>query len=96
MSATIGVTQDLAEQVTEFVKAETLALEVVSAGSGTIEIVRSEDQQQSDPSTLQAGGWVTCTDAFAVASKLGLPTRTMGKFLNLLDIKIRECQLGCF
>jgi hypothetical protein len=96
MSATIGVTQDLAEQVAEFVKAETLALEVVSAGSGTVQIVQTEDKEQSDPSTLRAGGWITCTDVFALASKLGLPTRTMGKFLNVLDIKIRECQLGCF
>ena len=96
MSTSIGVTAALAEKLAEFVKAGKLPIEVVSEGSGTVQVVQSEDRQQSDASTLQAGGWIACPDAFALASKLGVPTQAVGKLLNHLDIKIRQCQLGCF
>ncbi|MCK4340453.1 MAG: hypothetical protein KAY37_01860 [Phycisphaerae bacterium] len=96
MSTTLGVPAALAEKVMEFIRAKTLPLEVVAEGSGTIQVVQSEGRQQSDPSTLQAGGWIACEDAFAAASKLAIPTQTMGKLLNTLDIRMRSCQLGCF
>lgn len=96
MSATIAVPEALAEKVADFLKVEAVACEVVAGGDATICIVQSEDRQQSDPSTLQAGGWIACEDAFAMASKLGMPVPAMGKLLNLLDVRIRSCQLGCF
>jgi len=96
MSVTIAVPPDLSERVAEFITAQALAIEVVPEGSGTVQVVPSADRQQSDPSTLRAGGWITCPDAFALASKLDVPTRVVGKLFNVLDIKIRECQLGCF
>ena len=96
MSVTIGVTSALAQTVADWVQAETLSVEVVSDGSGTVQIVRPEGRQQSDPSTLQAGGWITCGDARALAAKLEVPVPAVGKLLDVLDIRLRNCELGCF
>ena len=96
MSKTISVTGELAGKVADFVAAETLAIEVVPSGDGTVRVVESEGRVQSDPSALQAGGWITCEGARAMASKLGIPVSAMGKLVDVLDIKIRSCELGCF
>jgi hypothetical protein len=96
VSVRIGVPETLVDRVSEFIKANALAIDVVKDGGGAVQVVESEGRQPSDPSTLQAGGWIACADAFDMASNLGIPTQTMGKLLNLLDVKLRQCQLGCF
>jgi len=96
MSKAISVTGELAGKVTDLVAAEALAIEVVSSGDGTVRVVESEGRVQCDSSTLQAGGWITCEGARTMASELGIPVRAMGKLIDVLDIKIRNCELGCF
>lgn len=96
MSITIGAPESLATKITEFVKTETLPWSVITGETGTIRVVQSEGQQQSDASTLQAGGWIACHVAFAMAGKLDVPPKIVGKLANLVDTRIKECQLGCF
>jgi len=96
MSTTIGVPEPLAEKVRAFVEAQKLDCEVVVDGDGTLRVMQSEGRQQSEPPTLQAGGWIACPDAFALASSMSVSSQTVGKLLNELDIKVRQCQLGCF
>jgi hypothetical protein len=37
-----------------------------------------------------------CERAQALAGELGVPILTVGRALDLLNIKIVQCQLGCF
>jgi len=39
---------------------------------------------------------IDCERAQALAAELGVPIITVGHALNLLNIKIVQCQLGCF
>jgi hypothetical protein len=39
---------------------------------------------------------IECKRAQALAEELGVPMIVVGRALNLLNIKIVQCQLGCF
>ncbi len=41
-------------------------------------------------------GRLACSEAFAIAAQLNCPRAEVGKMCNELEIKIAECQLGCF
>lgn len=45
---------------------------------------------------LVAGGKIDCRRAFALAAKLGIDLKTFGELLNHINVKILNCQLGCF
>jgi LAO/AO transport system kinase len=42
------------------------------------------------------GGKITCKEAMKLAAKLKVPTKNMADLLNKYNVKIKECQLGCF
>lgn len=96
MRISLAVPEELREPVGAFVDGEGLSIEVVGDGDGTVQVVRSDQRRQSDSQTLQAGGWISCLMARDMATKLRIDSRKMGKLLDLLDIKIRACELGCF
>lgn len=96
MKVTLSVPEGLRDSVRSFLQAESLSIEVVSDPDATVRVVQGSGRQQSDLSTLQAGGWITCAAARAMTSKLRTDGRKVGKLLDLLDIKIRDCELGCF
>ncbi|MCU0821064.1 MAG: hypothetical protein MUC95_01145 [Spirochaetes bacterium] len=41
-------------------------------------------------------GKITCKEAFEIAAGLGIKPAEVGKALDKLKIKIKQCQLGCF
>ncbi|MFC2038907.1 hypothetical protein ACFLUG_03960 [Chloroflexota bacterium] len=41
-------------------------------------------------------GKLPCPVAFKIAEKLGVSNKQVGDMANKLDIKIANCQLGCF
>ena len=41
-------------------------------------------------------GRIPCAAAFRLAEELGITRSRLGEFLNELNIKIIQCQLGCF
>lgn len=41
-------------------------------------------------------GKITCHNARKVAEELGIPYRQVGQAANELEIKIGQCELGCF
>jgi len=45
---------------------------------------------------LYINGWIECEVALQLAGKLGIPSQHLGQLINLLNIKIRNCSLGCF
>jgi hypothetical protein len=44
----------------------------------------------------QSDGRISCRAAMAIAAEAGVPSSTIGRLLDELDIKIHSCQLGCF
>ncbi|MBZ0156747.1 MAG: hypothetical protein K8I29_11145 [Alphaproteobacteria bacterium] len=43
-----------------------------------------------------AGGTLSCARARKIAEELGVPYREVGKAADMLRIKIKNCELGCF
>ena len=41
-------------------------------------------------------GKITCKEAFEIAEKLGIKPIDVGRALNDNNVKIKQCQLGCF
>jgi hypothetical protein len=41
-------------------------------------------------------GKLPCAICFKIAEDFGISKREMGKILNEIEIKISQCQLGCF
>lgn len=96
LAQTIMVPENLVEQLRAFVRSEGVPLEIVHEGEAALRVVRCEGRAESDDSTLQSGGWIACPTARAIAGKLGVSPKMVGKLLDVLDIKLRDCELGCF
>jgi len=41
-------------------------------------------------------GKIPCAVCFKIAEDLGISKRDLGKTLNELNVRISQCQLGCF
>ena len=99
MAKKLCVPAGIQDRVREFFQSRQLPLEVVTTGEAEVTVQEGPadgERRECDPTTLYQGGWIPCRVAWAVAPRLELPRGGMGEFLNLLDIKVRNCQLGCF
>ena len=84
------------ESVGAFVEGQEIPLRVACTDKCAVRVAEAGDPAQCDLCTLYSGGWITCTTARAMASKLKIAPRQIGELLNHLNVKIRECELGCF
>ena len=97
MTAEISVQVEMADDLGRFLAAESIDLSAVTDGSAPVRIVPSApDHQDSEVSTLYAGGRLSCVVGRAMAKRLGIDPTNMGKLADHLDIKIHGCVLGCF
>ena len=96
MKKTIGAPQELCEMLAAFFANEGIALEAVLEGDGDARIENATEQTMCQPPVLYPGGWIRCPDALALAARLGIKGADLGKLLDRLEIKVRECNLGCF
>ncbi len=87
LSPDVPVTDDLRA----FLRAEGL-----DAEDGAIRIAASDDRRECSADTLWHGGRIDCELARSLAGKLGISVRKMGELLELLNVKIMHCGLGCF
>ncbi len=88
--------QGLVGRVSEFVRGRRLGIDVVRGGPCTVSVVETKGRRACTPRKLHVGGWIACPAARQVAARLRIPARQAGALLDLLDIKIRKCELGCF
>ncbi|MHC4855541.1 MAG: hypothetical protein ACYS72_03965 [Planctomycetota bacterium] len=86
----------LFESLSEFVDREGIQIELSQEDGSKVRILVSDDPKESGRETLYAGGWIACRTALAMAQKLELPTVQIGALLNHLNIKVKNCSLGCF
>ena len=96
MAANLSVPDDMRESVRAFIESEAIPLNIVAGESGAVRVMESEKGRESTPTVLEAGGWIACGIARSMAAKLDISSGSMGKLLTHLDIKIRDCELGCF
>ena len=77
-------------------EAEAIGLELTADSAGAAATIRPGERAQSDVDTIYAGGWIECPTAWALAQKLGISVQQMGVLLTHLNVKVRNCGLGCF
>ncbi len=96
MKGTLGVPAEMLAEVVNFVNAEGIALAVVPGDDCTVRVVRAQERRRCGLRRLYAGGFIACETARGAAVKLGIRTRQMGRLLDFLNIRVRNCGLGCF
>ncbi len=97
MRGTLGIPGDLRTALSEFVAGEGIRLALVPTDDDcTVQVVAADEQRRCGLRTLYVGGFIACETARGMAVKLGIRTRQMGKLLDFLNIKVRNCGLGCF
>ncbi len=96
MAGSLGIPPELRGQLDTF-QAEnglTMVLNENAAGDVTVEIVT--ERLESSPTLLYSGGWLSCATAWEMSDILGISKAQMGMLLDLLKVKVRNCDLGCF
>ncbi len=68
----------------------------LSPTEGRLRIRESPERTESTVDLLEAGGWIECSTAWAMAGRHGLSVNQVGRLVNALDIRIKACCLGCF
>lgn len=94
---TLGVSPARRAELEDFLREEGLDWQIVAEGTGTLNIRdATEGADAANRAELRAGGRIDCSTALAMAEELRADSRSIGRLLNLLGIRIRNCQLGCF
>jgi len=96
MRGTLGVPEALRELIADFVNVEGIAVDLISGEDCTVQIVNADERRRCGLRRLYTGGFIACETARSMAVKLGIRTRQMGRLLDFLNIKVRNCGLGCF
>lgn len=96
MRGTLGVPEALLHPIANFVNAEGIGVVLVSGDDCTVEVVEADERRRCGLRRLHPGGFIACETARGMAAKLGIRVRQIGKLLDFLNIKVRNCGLGCF
>jgi hypothetical protein len=96
MARRLCVPEELRETVATFLETSGLDLEIAESEPCDIRVETGGERRESTADTLEAGGWIGCATVWAMAAKHELALRRLGALLNVLDIKVRNCSLGCF
>ena len=96
MSARLLVSPGRVESLQKFFSEKVIDVELVTDGEAAVTLQESAERQQCSDNDMFHGGWVTCETAWTLADKLSVNKLNFGATLDHLDIKMRNCQLGCF
>jgi hypothetical protein len=96
MARRLCVPEELREKVAAFLETSELDLEIVESEPCDIRVEAGGERRESTADRLEAGGWIGCATAWTMAAKYKLALRRLGALLNVLDVKVRKCDLGCF
>jgi hypothetical protein len=96
MNKVLGAEGDMTDGLRSFLEAESIPLQVDNGPAAAVQVRRTSSREESRLEILYSGGWISCSLARAMAGRLGIGSRQLGKLLDHLDIKVRECDLGCF
>ncbi|HVP38876.1 MAG TPA: hypothetical protein VMS93_06785 [Candidatus Saccharimonadales bacterium] len=93
---TFGTSAAHRASLQKFLEAEGLPWALVEAPGGTLNLVEQDPPAECDVARLFPGGRILCSVALAMAETYQAPAGSIGRLMNLLKIKIHDCQLGCF
>ncbi len=95
---TLSVPESVAAPLRDFINKEGIDLQISSQEHGHVCVRPDEDGERSKcgSETLYENGWITCTNARELAHRLNIEMKDAGRLLDFLNIKIRDCELGCF
>ncbi len=98
MKSHVYVHPSLADTVADLVEANGIGIDIdiTASESAKISIVPSDQPTQCSLEKIYAGGWINCQLALQLAAEMAIPVEQMGKLLNGLNVKVRNCGLGCF
>ena len=96
MKIRVCVDGSLVESVAGFIEAEGIQIDLTMDDGSDVKVLMCDDRKESDMEILYSGGWISCRTALRLAKKLEIPTSQMGLLLNHLEIKVKNCSLGCF
>ena len=96
MKKRICVEISIADKLRGFFNSEKIDIDVISGQPDNIEVRQCDDHRESNLDIIYSGGWITCEIARSLAQKMEISLEQTGKLLNLLNVKIRRCSLGCF
>jgi hypothetical protein len=92
----ISVPETLKVKLVDFLNAENIGLQVTIESPADLLVHEVAERKESDGEHLFCGGWIECGVARSMADRLGVQTSDVGKLLDFLNVKIRNCELGCF
>ena len=96
MSTTILVPPELQDRLSAFLAADGPDCELATSEPADIRILPGDRQSECTTDTLYTGGRLACATAWAMAAKHGIAMARVGALADALDIRIRQCTLGCF
>jgi len=96
LTASIAAPDSLKSRLAAFIARENIALQFAISEHAEVVVHESSERRECGLVQIYCGGWIDCETARAMAEKLAIPKRDFGKLLNFLDIKVRNCALGCF
>jgi hypothetical protein len=98
MAASINMPDALTKGFTDLIEKDGIDLDMVQDGSGLVSVIEGEKsaRRESTLTELYTNGWINCELARQMADNLSIPYSAAGKIMNFLDIKVRNCGLGCF
>jgi hypothetical protein len=98
MAPGIAVPPALEADIRVFLAEAGIGLAIVPDNEAVVSVLPAVEGPRRDagPGTLPSGGTIRCAVALAMAPLLGIATKDLGRLLNHLGIKVRDCSLGCF
>lgn len=94
----ISVCESLRDKVAGFIEQRGLNWQLADAPPHDLRVAESGSGEplECTGDTLYAGGWIKCSAAWALGVMHSIPLLALGALLNELDIKVKQCSLGCF
>jgi hypothetical protein len=94
--ASITAPESLQSRLKSFIENEHIELKFAIAEPADLTVCMATERLESTCRVFICGGWIDCEVARGAAERLGLPKRDLGRLLDFLDVKVRNCALGCF
>ena len=96
MAGSIGFPTELRTKLETFQAEQSLSMPLNENATGDVTVEIVTERKESSPTLLYSGGWLSCATAWEMSDILGISKAQMGMLLDLLEVKVRNCDLGCF
>ena len=96
MKVKVGVPEKMRKRMNEFLVTEGLPFKAAAHGAFKVRATTSKTRRKCNLKTLNVGGWIPCATALALAREMKAQPKSLGRLLDFLGIKVKQCNLGLF